>query len=240
MSTYLLVHGAWHGGWCWRKVVPLLEARGHKVLAPDMPGHGDDKTSAETVTLKTYTDRICEIVEAQSEPVILVGHSMGGVLITQAAENRPLQVRALVYVTAFLPRNGESLMSWAQKDRESMVNPATIAAVSEGVVGFKAEYCREAFYANCADKDIAFAQSHLVNQSAQPFETLVTSTAERWGQIPRYYVECARDRTITPMLQREMQKQSPCTRTYSIDTDHSPFFSAPEQLAEILLQIGSL
>jgi pimeloyl-ACP methyl ester carboxylesterase len=102
MSTYLLIHGAWHGGWCWRKVLPLLEAKKHKVLAPDLPGHGDDKTATASVTLKSYVDRICEIASAQTEPVILAGHSMGGVAITQAGENCPKQIRALVYVCAFL------------------------------------------------------------------------------------------------------------------------------------------
>jgi hypothetical protein len=67
----------------------------------------------------------------------------------------------------------------------------------------------------------------------------VVTTAERWGRIPRYYIECARDRAITLKLQREMQKASPCRQAFSIDTDHSPFFSAPEQLADILSRIGS-
>lgn len=240
MSTYLLIHGAWHGGWCWRKVVPLLEAKGHKVAAPDLPGHGDDKTPAATVTLKSYTDRICQISAAQAEPVILLGHSMGGVAITQAAEDCPTHVRALVYMCAFLPRDGDSLLTWAQQDRESMVNPTTTDGREDGTIGFKTEYCREAFYGNCADEDIAFVLSRLVTQSGTPFGVPVKTSPERSGSIPRYYIECARDRAITPRLQREMQKYSPCRRTFSIDTDHSPFFSTPERLAEILLEIGSL
>ena len=239
MSTYLLIHGAWHGGWCWRKVVPLLEAQGHRALAPDLPGHGDDKTPVPAVTLKSYADRICEIVSAQTEPVILAGHSMGGIAITQAAENCPNQIGALVYVCAFLPRNGDSLMTWALQDRESMVNPSTTDPRADGTIGFKAEHSREAFYGNCTDGDVAFAQSRLVPQSGAPFGTPVETTAERWGRIPRYYIECARDRAITLKLQREMQKQSPCRQTFSIDTDHSPFFSAPEQLVDILSRSGS-
>lgn len=93
MSTYLLVHGAWHGGWCWRKVVPLLEAQGHKVLAPTLPGHGEDKTPAAAVTLRSYADTICRLAGAQTKPVILVGHSMGGIVITQAAENAQIALR---------------------------------------------------------------------------------------------------------------------------------------------------
>jgi pimeloyl-ACP methyl ester carboxylesterase len=239
MSTYLLIHGAWHGGWCWRKIAPLLEAKGHEVLAPDLPGHGDDRTPAASVTLQSYTDRICEIAGAQMEPVILAGHSMGGVAITQAAENCPEKIRALVYVCAFLPRDGDTLMTWASQDPESMVNPTTTEQQTDGTVRFKSEYSREAFYGNCPDEDVTFAQSRLAAQSGAPFETPVRTTVERWGRIPRYYVECTRDRAITLKLQRGMQECSPCRQAFSIDTDHSPFFSAPEQLADVLLRIGS-
>ncbi len=239
MSTYLLIHGAWHGGWCWRKVVPLLEARGHRVLTPDLPGQGDDGTATAAVTLASYTGRICGIASTQTEPVILAGHSMGGIAITQAAENCPKHIGARVYLCAFLPRDGDSLMTWASQDQESMVNPSTTIPRADGAIDFKPEHSREAFYGNCADEDAAFAESRLVAQSAAPLGTPVETTAERWGRIPRYYIECERDRAITLKLQREMQKHSPCRQSFSMDTDHSPFLSAPEQLADILLRIGS-
>jgi pimeloyl-ACP methyl ester carboxylesterase len=115
------IHGAWQGAWCWRKVIPLLEANGHTVLAPDLPGHGDDTTPPATVTLKCYADYICQITGAQSEPVILVGHSMGGVAITQAAEDYSKQIGTLVNMCTYLPRNGDSLTTWGQRDPESLV-----------------------------------------------------------------------------------------------------------------------
>jgi pimeloyl-ACP methyl ester carboxylesterase len=238
MATYLLIHGAWHGGWCWSKVVPLLQAQGHTALAPDLPGHGDDATPMASVTLANYTDRICEVAGAQSEPVILAGHSMGGMAITQAAENCPQSIKSLVYVCAFLPRNGDTLLTWAQQDQESMVNPTTTEPLPDGTLAFRRQYCREAFYGNCDEADIAFAQSRLVAQSPKPFGTPMATTADRWGKIPRYYIECVRDRALTLTIQQEMQKHSPCRQTYSIDTDHSPFLSTPEHLADILLRIG--
>ena len=106
MATYVLIHGAWHGGWCWDKIVPLLKKEGHKVEAPDLPGHGRDKTPIPEISLQSYTDRVCRILDTQSEPVILVGHSMGGVVITQAAQHRPEKIKTLVYLSAMLPRNG--------------------------------------------------------------------------------------------------------------------------------------
>jgi pimeloyl-ACP methyl ester carboxylesterase len=240
MSTYLLIHGAWHGGWCWRRVAPLLESKGYRVIAPDLPGHTEEQTPAASVTLENYADRICEIAGKQAEPVILVGHSMGGVAITQAAEDCPSSVRALVYMCAFLPRNGDSLATWASQDPESMVNPSTLDIREDRTSLVKQEFSREAFYGQSSDDDVSFAQSRLVAQPGAPLGTPVTTTPERWGRIPRYYIECARDRAITLKLQRAMQQASPCARTYSIDTDHSPFFSAPERLADIFDQIGRL
>ncbi len=238
MSTFVLIHGAWHGGWCWRKVVPLLEAKGHKAIAPDLPGHGDDKTPTASVTLISYADRICEIASAQAEPVILVGHSMGGVAITRAAEDCPAKIRALVYLCAFLPRNGDSLATWAAQNPGTLVTPSVLDIRPDGSSVFKPGASREAFYAQCSDEDFAFAQSRLVPQADAPTTTAVQTTPERWGRIPRYYIECARDRAILLNLQRSMQKESPCRQTFSIDTDHSPFFSAPDQLADILARIG--
>ena len=237
MSTYLLIHGAWHGGWCWHKVAPLLEAHGHSVIAPDLPGHGEDQTPTATVTLERYVNRVCEIATSQTEPVILLGHSMGGAVITQAAESCPDAISTLVYMCAFLPRSGESLMTWAQQDPESLVN-TNLVPKGEGVFDMNPEAIHDAFYDQCSQEDEEFAKSHLVLQAGQPFGAPMATTAERWGNIPRFYVECLRDRALTLRAQRAMQQQSPCRESFAIDTDHSPFFSAPKQLVDILLHIG--
>jgi pimeloyl-ACP methyl ester carboxylesterase len=237
LATFVLIHGAWHGGWCWRTVVPLLESHGHTVIAPDLPSHGDDPALPATVTLASYAGRICEVMEAQKEPVILLGHSMGGAAITQAAENCPERVKALVYMCAFLPRNGESLMTWALQDPASLVNGNTVPAM-DGALNFRAEAVHEAFYARCPAEDEAFAVSHLTSQGVLPFGAAVTTTAERWGRIPRYYIECTQDRAVTLPLQQAMHRASPCRKVFTIDTDHSPFFSTPEELAEILMEIA--
>jgi len=238
MSTYVLIHGAFHGGWCWRKVVPLLEAAGHAVVAPDLPGHGEDGTPPATVTLDDYADRVCAVTGAQKEPVILVGHSLGGVAITHGAEKCPNRVRALVYLCAFLPRNGESASGLAREDLESLLNP-NFVRVGDGVVEVRPEIIHQALYGNCAQEDEAFATSRLTPQAFAPLKTAVMTSAERWGKIPRYYIECTGDRAITLGMQRKMQANCPCREVFTIGTDHSPFFSAPEKLVEILTRIGS-
>ena len=97
----------------------MLEKHGHTVLAPDLPGHGKDKTPVADVTLQLYVDSVCKLLDAQREPVILVGHSMGGGIITQVAEERPERIKWLVYLAAALPRNGQSMFEEFQHDTES-------------------------------------------------------------------------------------------------------------------------
>lgn len=237
MSTCVLIHGAWHGGWCWEKVLPLLEKEGHKAVAPDLPTHGRDRTPIREISLQTYVDRVCDVLDAQPEPVILVGHSMGGIVITQTAEYRPDKIKTLVYLCAFLPRNGETLLQLAQQDMEALVLPNLIMAEDQTYATVREEALKEVFYGDCSDEDVTRAKSLLVPQAMAPFATPITTTEENFGQIPRVYIECLRDRAISPSLQKKMYTALPCQRVISMDTSHSPFFSAPEELVAHLTSL---
>jgi pimeloyl-ACP methyl ester carboxylesterase len=113
-KTYILVHGAWHGAWCWNKVIPLLQARGHQAIAIDLPvpGHGQDTERASDITLEDYVHAVMKTANGHNGQVILVGHSMAGIVISQAAERLgPEKVSTLLYLDAFLPRDGDSLFA---------------------------------------------------------------------------------------------------------------------------------
>jgi pimeloyl-ACP methyl ester carboxylesterase len=237
VGTYVLIHGAWHGSWCWDKVVPLLERQGHKAIAPDLPGHGTDKSPISEVSLQAYVDRVVDVLDAQSEPVVLVGHSMGGIVISQAAEYRPESAKTLIYLCAFLLRDGESLLQVAQDDADALVLPNLVMTDDQSSATVRDEAIDEAFYGECSDEDVAKAKSLLVPQAAAPFATPVHTTAENFGRVPRIYIECLRDRAISPSVQKKMYTALPCQRVLSIDTSHSPFFSAPEELVNHLAAI---
>ncbi len=237
MSTYVLIHGAWHGGWCWDKVVPLLEKEGHNVETPDLPGHGNDKTPIPEISLQAYANKVCEVLDAQSEPVILVGHSMGGVAITQAAEYRPEKIKKLVYVTAFLLQNGEFLLQYGEPDEDALVLPNLIMAEDQSYATVKEGALKEAFYGDCSEEDVARAKALLVPQAAAPFATPVTTTPNNFGRIPRIYISCTRDRAISPSIQEKMYNNLPCEKVIKIETSHSPFLSSPEELVGHLLSL---
>ncbi|MGZ4354980.1 MAG: alpha/beta fold hydrolase [Gaiellaceae bacterium] len=235
MGSFVLVHGAWHGGWCWEKVTPLLETAGHHVDVIDLPGHGDNPAAVADMTLEAYARHVADRVEAAGEPVVLVGHSMGGMSVTQAAELVPDRIETIVYVAAFLPNDGQSLLQLADGDPEALVLPNLVVDEAAGLSTVREEARRDAFYGGCTAEVAAWASAQNVPESLEATAAPVHLTDERAGSVRRIYVECTRDRAISVGKQREMLAARPCERVLTIDTDHSPFLSTPEELAGHLL-----
>lgn len=231
MSTFVLVHGAWGGGWIWERVTPLLEKAGHEVIVPDLPGHGEDRIPIPEVSLQKYAGRVCEVLDAQFEPVTLVGHSMGGVVISQAAERCPEKVQVLVYLTAFLLRDGETLLSVAENDTEAIILPNLVMSEDQTYATIREDAVKEVLCADCPDEEVERAKSLLVPQALAPFATPVAVTEDNFGRLPRVYVECLQDRAIGPLVQRAMYERLPCRQVVSMETSYAPMLSAPEELA---------
>ncbi len=231
MSTLVLVHGSFSGGWPWERVVPLLRAAGHHVLAPDLPGHGDDRTPLAHRTLGSYVERVGQVVAAQREPVVLVGHSMGGVVISQTAEQHAERVRALVYLCAFLPRDGQSLYDLATTDVESRLMPAL--EFSETEHWLKPGTAAEVFFHDAPPDDAARATARLAREPVAPVQTPVRTSAGRFGALPRTYIECTLDRAIGIDLQRRMHAAQPAT-VHELACGHFPQYAMPQELAGLL------
>jgi pimeloyl-ACP methyl ester carboxylesterase len=238
VATYVLVHGAQLGGWCWQKVVPMLEAEGHRVVAPDLPGHGDDTTAVAGMTLDANVVCIREAVEAADEPVLLVGYSMGGIAIAQVAEEVPDRIAKLVYLTAFLPQDGQSLPALVGLFIDPLFVVAPQVNESEGTAVIPDEVLRDAVFGECNDEDFVFASSRRVPESLAAIGASVRITPEGAGRVPRIYIECLRDRLIPINAQRAMQQAVGCERVLTIDTDHSPMLSRPRELADHLLSLA--
>lgn len=237
MSNYVLIHGAWHGAWCWYKVLPLLKRFGHEVIAPDLPGLGKDITPIDQISLESWTESICEILDAQPNPVVLVGHSRGGIILSAAAEKCPQKIARLVYVTAGLVRDGESLRQLLVEDGTSLLLPNLVIADDGISLTVKEEALKAVFYGECPEEDIALARLLLRPEPRGPTGTPIHITEENFGSVPRFYIECLRDKAIPQSLQKKMYSALPCQKVITIDTDHSPFFSAPQRLVECLLSI---
>ncbi len=234
MSTFVLVHGAWHGGWCWYKVAALLRQKGHTVLAPDLPGHGRDQTPINQVSMGSYAQRVADVMRSVGEPVILVGHSMGGFVISAAAEQQPQTVAKLVYLAAFLLDDGQTFGDAAARDSGSTVSSGLVPSADGASLTVAPDRLKEIFYGDCSDEDVTLAQLALGPESGAALGAQMHVTAQRWGRIPRVYIECTKDRAVSIASQRAMVERLPCEKVITLETDHSPFFSAPEQLAQHL------
>ena len=238
MSTYVLVHGAYHGGWCYEQVVPLLEAAGHTAIAVDLPGHGKNRKPIEEVTLAAYVDHVSAIIEAQSEPVILVGHSLGGMTITEVSERLPEKVSWVVYLTAVMLKNGQDRAELAVYDNPEPMTAKRVISADGLSATMPSEIIPETFYGQCSETDVAQAMARLVPQATDPIKRTVTTSPERFGRVRRAYVECLRDNAIPIAMQRAMIAAQPCEKVFTLDTDHSPFYSTPEELAGQLLELA--
>jgi len=234
MARFVLVHGAFHGAWCWEPLVAELAGRGHAVATLDLPGAGDDPTPAAEVTLDGYARRICDVLAGEPEPVVLVGHSMGGMAITQAAARCPERIARLVYVAAFLPADGQSLVDLTKlpEGAGDLVQENMVVEGEPPLATMPAAAAREAFYGLCTPEQAAWATERL---RPQPLAAFVTPA--QLGDAPpppRAYVVATQDRAIPTALQRRLVAEHPDVDAVELDADHSPFLSRPAELADAL------
>ena len=238
MATFLLVHGAWHSGWCFGSLSGILRREGHRVLAPDLPGMGGDEATLSEVTLEAWGRFVAELAFEQPEPVLLCGHSRGGPVISTAAEIAPGSVRALVFIAAFMLADGDSPAAF--KARIPRVNSF---ASSISVVGDSAgtrvdpQAAATFFYNTTGEEDRFEAAQRLMADPFKPSRTPLRLSGERFGTIPRYYIECTEDRIIPLAEQRLMQETLAVKAVETLHCDHSPFLSDRDALARALLRI---
>jgi pimeloyl-ACP methyl ester carboxylesterase len=234
MATYVLIHGAWFGAWCWNSTKVLLEQASHQVIAIDLPGHGDDQTPVTDITLDTLVDRVGQTLAAQVEPVILVGHSMGGIVLSQTAEKYPDKIARLVYVAAYLLQNGESLFQVSTADVDSKIAPYLLPDPEKGQIGIRPEALKEIFLHDCPESIIVEAEARLRPDLIVPQTTPLHLTEENFGRVPRTYITTKLDRVVSPNLQKQMFTALPCNPVLEIETGHCPFASIPDKLVALL------
>ncbi len=243
MARMLLIHGAFGGKWAWETVLPGLRAAGHDPKAIDLPGAGEDPTPVAGVTLDAYARRICETLAA-GPPAILVGQSMGGFAITQAAARCPQNVIGLVYTAAFAPGEGDTLMALTQEPDAAgdQVQANLVVDGDPPVATLPPDAAVQALY-NCAAPERArWAAEQLGPQALAPFTDPIRipdANREAFAGLPRAYVTCLQDRAIMPAMQRRMYEAAGCDPVIEIDTDHAPWLSRTDELVAALDRIAA-
>jgi pimeloyl-ACP methyl ester carboxylesterase len=214
VSVFALVHGAWHGGWCWERLAPELALAGHDVVAPDLPC--DDPEAG----LEAYAETVLAALEGAGEDIVLVGHSLGGLTVPLVAAARP--VARLVLLAALLPEPGRSLGDQLRADKGILLAAPDLA--DEAVT-------TAAFYSEC-DPDTAHrAFARLRPQARAP--QVEPSPLTAWPDVPAEYVVCTRDRMVSPAYgARAAAARGLPVR--ELASDHSPMLSQPRALAALL------
>jgi pimeloyl-ACP methyl ester carboxylesterase len=239
MATFIAIHGAFHGGWCFEPLRPYLAAAGHELVAPTLPGMGGVGCAPAAVTLDAWADFVLALAHARPPPVWLCGHSRGGVVISAAAERDPDAVAGLVYVAALLLPDGRSVRA---HQAANPVAPEFLAAVradgEQRTLSFDPVAAPALFYQRCPGEAGRAAAARLVEEPMNPLNTPLVLTAARFGRVPRHYVECSDDRALPLAEQRAMQAVLPCTTVTTLDSDHSPFLYCPAALAAVLDRVA--
>ncbi len=235
-EIFILIHSAWLGAWQWDVVANYIREDGHRVITPDLPGHGVDTTFAGSVTMDLYVKTIIDILDQQKKPVILVGHSFNGITISRVAELRPDMVKKMVYLAGLMVPNYESFLSSVH----GMTNSVAVDnfCVSEDSLSayVKEKKLHKAF-AHDIPKDVfKKVKPSFVSEPFLPLQYRLEVTDKNYGRVTKYYIECTEDNTIPIAVQRSMYEGN-VKDVFSIKSSHTPNFSKPFELAEILLQI---
>lgn len=232
-ATIILVHGAFVDGTGWNAVKAALEKLGDKVVVVNLPGRTAAPLAAgQKATLDLYRDTVLAAVNAEAKPVLLVGHSFGGITISNVAEAAPDKIKSLVYVAAFLPQTGQSLNAIAGTDKGSALGPAVRVRGGLASVAFNS---RAAIFCNdCTPETAALIPAQMVDEPIVPMGTPVTLTPEKFGRVDKIYVRTAMDRAVSPALQDKMAASTTVRQMVTLNAGHLPQLSKADELAMVL------
>ncbi|MFF1443565.1 alpha/beta fold hydrolase [Streptomyces sp. NPDC058295] len=239
--TYLLVHGAWHTGECWERVVPLLASAGHRVFAPSLTGHGDKAhLLSPEVGLDTHVEDLVRLItEEDLSDVILVGHSYAGLVISATANQVPDRIAGLVYLDAMVPEDGETAVDVmpvtqhlielaAKSDTDWRIPPLPEMPPPFGLFGVT------------DPADVAWLRTLLSDQSVRCYQQPVRLDNPAVNAIPRTHIHCvgATPEGITRRPVPAIQPNGTPARVWELPTGHDCMITMPAELADLLLKLG--
>ncbi len=232
MSAFVLVHGAWHGGWCWRFVAPLLRRAGHEVFTPSLTGLGERAHLARPgIDLELHVQDVVALLETEDlQEVVLVGHSYGGMVVTGAADRCAARIRRLVYLDAFVPGNGKCALDYVLPERAAAFRKegeqtGTVAPPPLSLWGLtKPEH-------------IAFAKPRETRHPYRTFTQPIRLANEAaLARLPRTFIYCSSPATGTFDALAAKVRRDPAWRFFELKTGHDAMILVPEELAAILLE----
>lgn len=241
-SPVVLVHGSWQSESEWEQIKNNLTAEGYQVSVVNLPGHGEDTTPALQVEFLDYVNKVKAAVDSYNQPVILVGHSLGGAIITQLAAEIPTKISKLVYVAGYIPVSGKSVLDYAMMDQGSLLGPALQhEPAADGTLGLS-NPAADLTNIFCQDGTSAQKQLLLDNYRPEPFTPFLYPLDYQLADYnkagKKYYIYTTKDRAISYPFQQKMVATFGITNTYSMNTGHSPFVSQSTEFTNKLIAIS--
>jgi len=242
MSNYLLIHGAWGGAWEFDETIKGLEAHGHRAAAIDLPGHGKSKEPISEVTMKAYIARVLDALNPIDGPVVLVGHSLAGAIVSQVAELAPDKIERLIFVAAMLPKTGDTPLGLMQSDSAGELLPVLKFSDDESYVTVGRSEVESLLLndVNEPERMELFAPHFDMKQATEPFMYPAELSDQAFGSVPKTYVRAALDKVLSPALQDEMISNWKVDQVFTLESGHFPLMSMPERLNEVLLEAASV
>ena len=236
--TYVLVHGAWQAPYVWDNVKATLEKNGDHAVVVELPAHGSDQTAPQTLSIDVYRDKVIESLNKIDGKVILVGHSLGGMIISAVAEKVPAKIRKLVYIGAYLPANGQSLLDLANTDADALLGPSLRPSADQLTLDVVHENITNIFIQDGTEAIKALVLKNFRAEPAIPFTNKAALTTANYGSVEKVYIKTLQDHVISPSLQGRMISAAGIQTTYQLNTSHSPFLSKPDSVSILLSKIG--
>ncbi len=233
---YVLIHGAWEDSTIWNQVSPVLESQGHTVTAIDLPGHGANLRDIADVTLGGYVAAAVTAIKAIDHQIVLVGHSMAGAVISQIAEQIPGRIERLIYVAAFLLREGDSVLAAMQSDADGELLSQIVFSEDQSYATVPEQALRGVGFHDVDEEVIQRVLPQMIaKQATEPFLASVALSQSNFGSVSKSYVRTTIDRITSPDLQDRMISNWAVESVHEISSGHFPAFSVPAELAEALL-----
>lgn len=230
---YVLVHGSWQGGWCWQELLPYLNKKGHQVACPDLPGHGNHSYPLAQITYELYYTSLLDEIKKYKEPIVLVAHSMSGMLAAPLLDRYPDLISHLFLIAAYVPQKGRSLIDIAEAGGPSVIPSLLLPTAPDNTVSLEMRKVREGLYHDCSPEIATWAMEHLQPQPMKPLTTPIAWIDSGKTKHKRTYIFCEEDRDVHPITQQLNLDDYPCN-TIKLKAGHFPFLSQPEILSEIL------
>jgi pimeloyl-ACP methyl ester carboxylesterase len=221
----ILVHGAFSDGHVWGYVAAKLKAAGRTVFTVDLPGRPGSPAAPGQVSLDLYRDTVVKALTDAAAPAIVVGHSFAGIVIAAAAEKAPEMIKTLVFVAAYLPQDGDSLLSLAQQDPGAKIGAHLNIDQERGIAVVEYSARAELFVNDGPTPLKAKLPDLILDEPVTPLVTPVHVTDGRFGQVDKVYVHTNVDQVISAGFQARMVASTPVRKTVTLETGHLPFLT---------------